>query len=853
MLHLSHLHSNYSASVYASPQGGKQRGAPNIFAALLSSLGSVDSTKDNLSDLTKIRIDINGDPSLKSSDNLKSKLVHLLKKSATDPRWKNLLNQWNQGKVDIFLPIQVQSIDRRANVASDFGEAQISKSLGLLRVFKTKTDGNVKLSQLKSSQVGVGFVFDEQSAEALKSSSSDNSKNSLSQNLNVKNNRDNSGNSLLLAFSNSLNTSFFTGRIAAGEASNLQFAHFSNGSELKVDGHCGISDVQQTNGKHFDLTGIRKKTGNTFKNRSEFVTGMDISADDIKVQHSDRNQSRNADPKKNFSAGQVDETPRTRDHLKNNQSVGWKSSKLEMLSENKIPDIAKLDKQIDEGKLNSGKLTREPTSKSSRYSSDAFGTRTVPKTSQGMNPQPNDFVPSSNSQQIDSNTSNSAQSIHTNSSTQDIASDSTVKIQQDQTGANRNQTMNTVQFDPEPTRLVYVNLDGGAKSKSLQDFSTKNLAKLLEKLHGNVQFSSIERKSQLSNNQNLTAVKRKSDVAQTLIDNPKARSTNELVTYSNKRANSAFTGKTTNSQHSQRVINSISKRNQPNIINVISQTKQPERFEIATSGFSSTNPATHEDKPQNSQSAAVGFIDKSHETSYSETAHKGELAHLDRIRNTDYTPKNPNGHSFQTALDNDKQSTQPGSNAILQGKPDFSGVIANSARSSAAHFNNQNQTMSVMHQVIQRFESMTQQIQSGQVQSRGNWLQARIALKPAELGSVMLTLRFKDDVLQGKIVTESRQSKHAIEKHLPAIQEAMNKHHTSVQNIKVEVRSYFESQHNQPNFQQQFSDQSGSGKQPGTSTRSSKQFISHTTPEQESVDIPPIQHPLSRGQINFYA
>jgi|GEM_PF-4122895 len=819
MLHLSNLHSDYSAPVFSSSQRGKQRGVQNIFASLLRSLGSGAPNTENLNEITKIRIDINADGSLKSPEKLQSKLLQMLKTNASDPRLKNLLNQWNKGEVDIFLPIQAQSMDSEANVEPGLTQKQNSKSIGLLRVFKVKMVGSDKLSQLERNQIGVGFVFDEKSAGALKFTSPGKLENEFLQYADSKNgNRKYSSNSMLLAFSNSMDAPFIAGKVDANATNALQFIHLKKDAENLRDGQGTTPGIQQ---KNMFGTGI-----NIDENISEKDTG---------IYRSGGHQAKSGGQKNEFSFGRVQNlhTKHNLADLKINKTSGMNASEAKVSSEEPMQGDVKWNKKVGE----SIKVHQADKLVSQQAKNSVSARR--------------------DTQHVNVQNAQNNHSIFTGNNSQDLPGEFTGQIRQNQNGSGKNQTSYNAQNDSNPPRLVYVNLDGGSKSESLQKFYTKHLSKLLEKLQGEVEFSSVKNESHILKNQNLSAAKKQSKVARTFAEIPKntfARESVEVRSNSRQTKKVASQNKLFESPHSQRISTPIANSDHSKMVNTTSQANHPGTVEIAASGYTSVKTRIPNDKTQKSDSTKIDVREKSQKSSYAEKTHKSKMTDFDRVRQTDYTPKHSDERSLHTSLESGKQSAQQDGNSILQGKTDLSGVIANSARSSLTQSVSQNHTQPMVHQVMQRFESLVQQLQSSQMQSRGNWLQARIALKPAELGSVMLTLRFKDDVLQGKIFTESKQSKRAIEKHLPAIQEAMNKHQTSVQNIKVEVRSHFDPQQDQPDFQQQFSQQQGEAESRyAPPNRYNRTFGAQKTPEPETVGLSAVQSTLTDNRINFYA
>lgn len=862
MLHLSNVHSDYSAPVFAPSQGSKQRGVKNIFASLLRSLGTGDTNAENLTKPISIRIDINADGSLKSPENLQSKLLQMLKKNASDPHLKTLLNQWNKGKVDIFLPIQLQSVDGLANTGAEAPEKQNSKSIGLLRVFKAKIDGDNKLAQLESSQIGVGFVFDEKSAEIFKFTGPGKSNIGLPQKSNARNSGgEKTSNTMLLVFSNSLDAPFIAGKVDSSDAGALQLINIKNGTENLGGEQNTVRVIQQknvfgkrlpTSGQQFNTTKEQVAPQYSLKTRSGINIDGNISEKHTGINRSERHPTESTGQKKKFNSGRVKNLRARQDlsALKLNPTSDVSASESKVSNEEKIPGAVKWNKNVGESELTSGKLNKGITLKSNGVTSEIFTTNNITKTNEEVSRPSKSFVSGGKiDQNVESKQSQSAQSIHRRDNSQNLASDLASKIQQNQSG-------NRTQIDPESTRLIYVNLDGGSKLKSSQKVSTMHLAKLLEKLQGNVQFSTVERSSHIPRNQNVPAAKKQSEVVRTFTDiskNTFARESVEVHSKARQTEGSASQRKSFNLHHSQRVSASEANDNHLNASNMTSQAKHSEKLEITASGYSSVKTATQNGKPKQSWSPQADVLEKSQKSSYSEKAHKSKKE-SDQVRHADYTPKHSDERSLHTSLETGRQSNQQDGNTILQGKTELSGVIANSARSSLTQSVTQNHTQSMMHQVIERFETMVQQLQSSQMQSRGNWLQARIALKPAELGSVMLTLRFKNDVLHGKIFTESKQSKHAIEKHLPAIQEAMNKHQTSVQNIKVEVRSHFDPQQDQPDFQQQFSQQQGeAGSRYTPQSRYNRRFGAQSTPEPETVGLSAVRSTLTDNRINFYA
>lgn len=161
---------------------------------------------------------------------------------------------------------------------------------------------------------------------------------------------------------------------------------------------------------------------------------------------------------------------------------------------------------------------------------------------------------------------------------------------------------------------------------------------------------------------------------------------------------------------------------------------------------------------------------------------------------------------------------------------------------------------SVMHQVIERIQAMAKQMQSAQLRNTGNWMQAKITLRPQQLGAVLLNLRFKDNTLQGKILTGNIQTKQTIEKNLPAIHDAMARQHTGISDIRVEVRPA-SGNTEYSGFQREFSGQQSQAREQQTSHHQPQTGFSGTNhrTEIDPVEVKQVNRAFSSGAINYYA
>ncbi|MCF7802843.1 MAG: flagellar hook-length control protein FliK [Candidatus Marinimicrobia bacterium] len=162
---------------------------------------------------------------------------------------------------------------------------------------------------------------------------------------------------------------------------------------------------------------------------------------------------------------------------------------------------------------------------------------------------------------------------------------------------------------------------------------------------------------------------------------------------------------------------------------------------------------------------------------------------------------------------------------------------------------------SIMTQVIERIQSITQQVKSFNASQQVQNINAQIQLKPATLGSVLLSLKFSENTLQGTIYTSSNETKQTIEKQMPVIREAIQHHNVALNDIKVEVRPDMQQEQRQ-SFADQFMrehSQSGTERDARQAAGSS---LNRGTGIETQVDQEPTQpfHPTGTGgSIEFYA
>jgi len=119
------------------------------------------------------------------------------------------------------------------------------------------------------------------------------------------------------------------------------------------------------------------------------------------------------------------------------------------------------------------------------------------------------------------------------------------------------------------------------------------------------------------------------------------------------------------------------------------------------------------------------------------------------------------------------------------------------------------QARPVLAQVIQKIDAMVQAVKTHQSMNQPQVLNARLALEPKHLGSLVMQLRYQSDTITGTIIAASREAKNIIEHSLPMLKDALLSHHTHLQDVKVEIQQNFTSDQSADSFQHQFAGQSG--------------------------------------------
>jgi|GEM_PF-2943212 len=161
--------------------------------------------------------------------------------------------------------------------------------------------------------------------------------------------------------------------------------------------------------------------------------------------------------------------------------------------------------------------------------------------------------------------------------------------------------------------------------------------------------------------------------------------------------------------------------------------------------------------------------------------------------------------------------------------------------------------VSVIQQVIDKLQSITQQVKANLVAQNAQNINARISLKPAHLGTVLLSLRFQENRLHGTIITSTHEAKQSIERQMPAIREAVQLQNISLQDIKIEVRTNINHEQRQ-SFADQFTrEHSGSEHQHQTPYRQSESVSFSTAAEEITSTMPTGRVQVASNQIEYYA
>ena len=163
----------------------------------------------------------------------------------------------------------------------------------------------------------------------------------------------------------------------------------------------------------------------------------------------------------------------------------------------------------------------------------------------------------------------------------------------------------------------------------------------------------------------------------------------------------------------------------------------------------------------------------------------------------------------------------------------------------------QNNSSGVMQQVVDRIQEMARQVKASRYQAHPGQITARLSLQPRHLGSVLLKLQFQENNLQGTIMTTSRESRQAIESQMPAIREALAQQNTVVQDLRVEVRPEGAG-NGRDLFDQELAEQF-SGKREHSSQGHSGLHTGVGTDSGESEMHPTNSHVHLHGTVEYYA